>query len=153
MPKPASARPMSSSVAATCTSTVHQSYMEPHASVASYDPIRKELRIYTSTQGQYAVRDLVAKLMGMQPSRVRVTPMTVGGGFGAKYGIIDPLAAAASIAVRRPVKLVLSRTEDFLSTTPSPATVVDLELGVSKERGVTGLRARAVLDNGAYPMA
>jgi CO/xanthine dehydrogenase Mo-binding subunit len=134
------------------TSTVHQSYMEPHASVASYDPIRKELRIYTSTQGQYAVRDLVAKLTGLQPSRVRVTPMTVGGGFGAKYGIIDPLAAAASIAVRRPVKLVLSRTEDFLSTTPSPATVVDLELGVSKERGVTGLRARAVVDNGAYPM-
>jgi CO/xanthine dehydrogenase Mo-binding subunit len=135
------------------TSTVHQSYLEPHASVASYDPIRKELRIFTSTQGQYAVRDLVAKLVGMDRSRVRVSPMTVGGGFGAKYGIIDPLAAAASIAVRRPVKLVLSRTEDFLSTTPSPATVVDLELGVSKERGVTGLRARAVLDNGAYPMA
>lgn len=135
------------------TSTVHQSYLEPHASVASYDPVRKEMRIFTSTQGQYAVRDLVAKLVGLQPSRVRVTPMTVGGGFGAKYGIIDPLAAAASMAVRRPVKLVLSRTEDFLSTTPSPATIVDLELGVSAERGVTGLRARAVVDNGAYPMA
>lgn len=135
------------------TSTVHQSYLEPHASVASYDPVRKEMQIFTSTQGQYAVRDLVAKLVGLQPSRVRVTPMTVGGGFGAKYGIIDPLAAAASMAVRRPVKLVLSRTEDFLSTTPSPATIIDLELGVSAERGVTGLRARAVVDNGAYPMA
>ncbi|MBO0743851.1 MAG: xanthine dehydrogenase family protein molybdopterin-binding subunit [Candidatus Dormibacteraeota bacterium] len=135
------------------TSTVHQSYMEPHASVASYDPVRKEMRVFTSTQGQYAVRDLVARLLGLQPSRVRVTPMTVGGGFGAKYGIIDPLAAAASMAVRRPVKLVLSRTEDFLSTTPSPATIIDLELGVSAERGVTGLRARAVVDDGAYPMA
>lgn len=134
------------------TSTVHQSYLEPHASVASYDPVRKEMRIFTSTQGQYAVRDLVAKLVDLPPSRVRVTPMTVGGGFGAKYGNIDPLAAAASIAVRRPVKLVLSRSEDFLSTTPSPATVIDLELGVSAERGVTALRARAVVDNGAYPM-
>ncbi|MFZ0216902.1 MAG: molybdopterin cofactor-binding domain-containing protein, partial [Candidatus Dormiibacterota bacterium] len=36
------------------TSTVHQAYMEPHASVATYDPVRKELQIFTSTQGQYA---------------------------------------------------------------------------------------------------
>lgn len=133
------------------TSTVHQSYLEPHASVASYDPVRRELRVFTSTQGQYAVRDLVAKLVGLEPARVRVTPMTVGGGFGAKYGNIDPLAAAASIVVRRPVKLVLSRTEDFLSTTPSPATIIDLELGVSAQRGITALRARAVVDDGSYP--
>ncbi|MGH7910559.1 MAG: xanthine dehydrogenase family protein molybdopterin-binding subunit, partial [Candidatus Dormibacteraceae bacterium] len=133
------------------TSAIHQSYLEPHASTATYDAVRKEMQIYTSTQGQYAVRDLVASLTGLQPSRVRVTPMVVGGGFGAKYGIVDTLSAAASMVVKRPVKVELSRTEDFLSTTPSPATIIDLELGVSAERGVTALRSKIVVDNGAYP--
>lgn len=133
------------------TSTVHQSYMEPHASIATYDPVRKELQVFTSTQGQFAVRALVAKLTGLPQNKVRVTPMVVGGGFGAKYGNIDTLTAAATMVVKRPVKLVLSRTEDFLSTTPSPATIMDLELGVSAERGVTALRSKVIVDNGAYP--
>ncbi|MFZ0215925.1 MAG: molybdopterin cofactor-binding domain-containing protein, partial [Candidatus Dormiibacterota bacterium] len=103
--------------------------------------------------GQYAVRDTVAGLVGLPSSKVRVTPMVVGGGFGAKYGVIDTLSGAAAIATGRAVHLELSRTEDFLATTPSPATVIDLELGVSAEKGVTALRARSVIDNGAYPSA
>lgn len=55
--------------------------------------------------------------------------MTIGGGFGAKYGIIDPLVAAIAVTVKRPVRLVLTRTEDFLSTTPSPAAIVELKVG------------------------
>ncbi len=133
------------------TPVVYQAYLEPHVAVAAYDPVGRRLHLYSSTQGQYLVRDLVARLVGLPPSRVRVTPMAVGGGFGSKYGVVDPLAAAAAMVVGRPVRLALTRTEDFLATTPAPATVIDLELGASAEKGVTAVRARVVVDQGAYP--
>ena len=39
------------------------------------------------------MRDEIARLLGLPKSKVRVVPMTVGGGFGAKYGMIEPLVA------------------------------------------------------------
>ena len=133
------------------TPTVHQGYLEPHAVTADYDPMRGTLTVYTSTQGQFGVRDEVARVLGLARSKVTVTPMTVGGGFGAKYGILDPLVAAASMAVGRPVRLALTRSEDFLTTTPSPATEVTLTLGATKDGKLTALKAEASLDNGVFP--
>lgn len=135
------------------TPSMHQGYMEPHASVADYDPVRKELTVHTSTQGQYQVRDELAKLLGLPQQRVRVIPMTVGGGFGAKYGIIDPLVAGASMVTGRPVRMVLSRTEDFLATTPAPASIIELQLGATSDGVLNGLKARCVIDNGAFSMS
>ncbi|ACL26373.1 xanthine dehydrogenase family protein molybdopterin-binding subunit [Chloroflexus aggregans] len=133
------------------TSIVHQGYLEPHAVVADVDPVRKQLTIYTSTQGQFGVRDEVARLLGLRPGQVTVVPMTVGGGFGAKYGILDPLAAAAALAVGRPVRIVLDRSEDFLTTTPSPASTITLQLGATRDGTLTSLVAEIVNDNGVYP--
>jgi CO/xanthine dehydrogenase Mo-binding subunit len=133
------------------TAIVHQAYMEPNASLADYDPVRRDLTVYASTQGQFQIRDEIAKAVGLPVQRVKIVQMVVGGGFGAKYGIIDPLVAATSMVVGRPVRMVLSRSEDFLSSTPAPGCVVDLELGVSRN-GLTALRAKVVIDNGAFPM-
>lgn len=133
------------------TPLVHQGYLEPHAAVADYDPLRKTLHLYTSTQGQFGVRDEVARLLGLARSRVTVTPMAVGGGFGAKYGIIEPLAAAASLVCGRPVRITLSRSEDFLTTTPSPASEIRVRLGATRDGTLTALDAQVTLDNGVYP--
>ncbi|MFO7169678.1 MAG: xanthine dehydrogenase family protein molybdopterin-binding subunit [Chloroflexota bacterium] len=135
------------------TPIVHQGYLEPHASVAEYDPYRGTVTVYTSTQGQFQVRDEVARLISFPKSKVRVVPMTLGGGFGAKYGIIDPLVAALAIASKRPVKLVLTRTEDFLTTTPSPATIIELKTGAKRDGTLTALQARVIMDNGVFPFA
>ncbi|WP_322487179.1 xanthine dehydrogenase family protein molybdopterin-binding subunit [Chloroflexus sp.] len=133
------------------TSIVHQGYLEPHAVVADIDPVRKQLTLYTSTQGQFGVRDEVARLLGLRPSQVTLIPMTVGGGFGAKYGILEPLAAAAALAVGRPVRITLDRSEDFLTTTPSPASTITLKLGATRDGTLTALVAEIVNDNGVYP--
>ena len=135
------------------TASVHQVYLEPHASTAVPDPLGAGVTIYTSTQGQYMVRDEVARLLSLPRSKVRVVPMTVGGGFGAKYGIIDPLVAAVALAVGQPVRLVLTRTEDFLTTTPSPASIIKLTTGASSDGRLTALKANVVLDNGVFPFA
>lgn len=133
------------------TPIIHQGYIEPHACVADPDPLRGTITIYTGTQGQFGVRDEVARLLGVERGKVTVTPMIMGGGFGAKYGIIEPLAAAAAVAVGRPVMLTLTRSEDFLTTTPSPASRIHLKLGATRDGTLTALQAEVDLDNGLYP--
>jgi CO/xanthine dehydrogenase Mo-binding subunit len=133
------------------TPLVHQAYLEPHAVVADPDLARGGVTVYTSTQGQFGVRDEVARLLSIPKSKVTVVPMVVGGGFGAKYGILDPLVAALAIAAQAPVKMVLSRSEDFLTTTPSPAAIVELATGARKDGTITAIKARILLDNGVYP--
>lgn len=133
------------------TGTIHQAYLEPHAATAMVDPFTGVLTIWTSTQGQFMVRDEVAKLLGLGKSQVRIIPMKVGGGFGAKYGILEPLVGAIALHLKRPIQLVLSRNEDFATTTPSPACVVELKTGATSDGRLTALQARVVLDSGAFP--
>jgi CO/xanthine dehydrogenase Mo-binding subunit len=135
------------------TPLVHQSYMEPHAVVAEPGPLGKSITFYTSTQGQFIVRDETARLLGLPKGKVRVVPMTVGGGFGAKYGLIEPLVGAVALALGRPARLVLSRSEDFLTTTPSPASILEVKTGAKKDGTLTALQARIIMDNGVFPFA
>jgi CO/xanthine dehydrogenase Mo-binding subunit len=133
------------------TPLVHQAYLEPHAAVAEPDMNKGTVTVYTSTQGQFSVRNEVARLLSLPRSKVTVVPMTIGGGFGAKYGLIDPLVAATAMAVGAPVRLVLTRSEDFLSTTPSPATIIELTTGVKNDGTLTAIKARILMDNGVFP--
>ncbi|WP_129630484.1 xanthine dehydrogenase family protein molybdopterin-binding subunit [Candidatus Oscillochloris fontis] len=133
------------------TPIVHQGYLEPHACLADVDPFRSTLTIYTATQDQFGVRAEVARVLGLALNQVTIVPTTFGGGFGAKYGIIEPLVAAAALRMRRPVRLTLTRSEDFLTTTPSPATLITLTLGAAQDGTLTALKADVKLDNGVYP--
>ena len=133
------------------TAIVHQSYLETHAVVADPDPVQNSLTIYTSTQGQFLVRNEVAQLLSLPKSKVRVVPLTVGGAFGAKYGILEPLVSSVAMAIGQPVRMVLTRSEDFLTTTPAPATIIELKTGAKKDGTVTALKARAIVDNGIFP--
>ena len=132
------------------TNFIHQAYMEPHACIAEPDSLGRHLTIYTSTQGHFVVRNEVSKILSMPVSRVKVVPMTFGGGFGAKYGIIDPLTSAVAMALKRPVRIVLTRSEDFLSTTPAPAVIIELKTGAKKDGTLTAIQARIFIDNGVF---
>lgn len=135
------------------TSIVHQSYLEPHAAVAEPDPLRGSLTLYTGTQGQFMVRDEVSSILALPKSKVRVVPVTMGGGFGAKYGIVEPLVGAIALALQRPIRLVLTRSEDFLTTTPAPASRIELKTGAKKDGTLTAIQARIILDNGVFAFA
>lgn len=135
------------------TSRVHQGYIEPQATVATVDLITGELTIYTSTQGQFWVRAQTSKILGLPEQSVRVVPMAVGGGFGGKIMIFQPLAAALTLLLRRPVRIVLTRNEDFLSTEPGPASRIELELGAMRDGSLMALRAAITFDSGCAPGA
>ena len=61
--------------------------------------------VYTSTQAQFMTRDEVAKALGLPSNKVRCVAMTVGGGFGAKYVVIEPFVASLVKKTNRPVHL------------------------------------------------
>ena len=130
--------------------SAYQGYLEPQSVMVDPDRVQESLTIYTSTQGQFGVRNSVAGILGLKRGKVRVVPMTVGGGFGAKYGTTEPLAAAVAYTLNKPVRLVLGRSEDMQSTTPAPASHITLKLGAKKDGTLTALKAQTVLDAGAF---
>jgi CO/xanthine dehydrogenase Mo-binding subunit len=131
---------------------VHQGYMEPHAATAWIDD-DGTLAISTSTQGQFDARDAVARLYGLAITRVRVSVPPVGGGFGSKEVIIEPLVAGAALRLRRPVRLVLTRQEDMRATNPAQAITTEIRIGADATGRFAGLQARALYDSGAFPDA
>lgn len=126
----------------------HHSFMEPHVAVARPEP-DGSLTIWTSTQGPFVVRGAVAELVDLPTHSVRVVPMAVGGGFGGKIGLLEPLLALLALRVRRPVRLALDRSQEFAVGRPAPAASFDLELGAKKDGTLLALRVRFHYDNGA----
>ncbi|HVS49704.1 MAG TPA: molybdopterin cofactor-binding domain-containing protein, partial [Candidatus Dormibacteraeota bacterium] len=80
---------------------------------------------------------------------VRVISMPVGGGFGGKVTLLEPLLALLARKVRRPLRLSLTRQQEFLLGRPAPAARFDIELGAKRDGTLTALRARYSYDNGA----
>ena len=131
------------------TAWAYQAYLEPHAAIAWLEP-DGTLAVTASTQALFATRNHLAALFGLPMSKVRVTGTPVGGAFGSKQTVIEPLVAAAALALRAPVRLELTRLEDFASTKPAQATVVDLRIGANRAGQLEALQARVVYDTGAY---
>ncbi|MBX3069564.1 MAG: xanthine dehydrogenase family protein molybdopterin-binding subunit [Thermomicrobiales bacterium] len=132
--------------------TVHQGYLEPQACVVNIGPLG-DLEVYTSTQASFYCRTRVAETVGYPVHKVKVTPMPVGGGFGGKFVLIEPMVAAAAVAVNRPVHLVYTRMEDFVAGNPAPECEISIKLGGKKDGTITALEVRSVFDSGAIGSA
>jgi len=127
---------------------VHHSFIEPHVSVVRPEP-GGGVTIWAPTQGPFAVRDEIAKVIDAAPHEVRVISMPVGGGFGGKVMLLETLLVLLARRVRRPVRLALTRQQEFLLGHPAPAARFDLELGAKRDGTLVALRARYDYDNGA----
>ncbi len=107
--------------------------MEMSATIAAWEGDR--LTLYDATQWVYGVRAVVATWLGLPDDSVRVIDPYVGGGFGCK-GSIWPhvaLSAIAAKAVKRPVKLMLTRAQMFVGVGYRPRTVQHVALGADEQ--------------------
>ena len=112
-------------VTTVTTQKLHHAALEPHVCLADYDR-SGTLTIWTPSQGVYGVRTVVADLLGLSYSRVRVIKVPVGGSFGGKQEfILEPVTAFLALRTGRPVKLALDREECIVATTTRPATTLD----------------------------
>jgi CO/xanthine dehydrogenase Mo-binding subunit len=130
------------------TPWMYQGYLETQNATAWLEP-DGELVVRTSTQAPFATRDSLAKLFGLPVERVRVRGVSLGGAFGGKMMIVEPLVAAAALRVRRPVRLMMTRSEDMAASNPAGAEVLTVELGADAEGKLTGIRSRTYVDQGA----
>jgi len=129
-------------------SRVHQTYLEPQVAIADVDPTGK-VTVWTSTQGHFAVRANIANSLRLPLSKVNVIGMTIGGGFGAKFGgIVDTYAVLLAQKTGRPVQVVYTREEEFTDGRPAPGAVIYLKTGVKKDGTITARYAFGLWDTG-----
>jgi CO/xanthine dehydrogenase Mo-binding subunit len=133
------------------THPVHQSYMEPQTVTVASSSSGHHLVIWPSTQGMFNVRSAVANALKMPERQIRVEPVPIGGGFGGKETLVEPLVAAVASRLRKPVRLVYTRQEDLLAGNPAPQTVITVKLGAKRDGTLTAIQVRMILDSGAYP--
>jgi CO/xanthine dehydrogenase Mo-binding subunit len=130
------------------TPWVYQAYIEPQVCTAWLEP-SGTLVVSTSTQGSFITRRELARAFGRPLESIRVIAEPLGGAFGGKFALVEPLAVGAALALRRPVRLVLTRSEDFQATNPASAQVTHLKIGARKDGTFTGIEGRLIVDRGS----
>jgi CO/xanthine dehydrogenase Mo-binding subunit len=129
------------------TPWVYQGYLEPQVATAWLEP-NGTLVVSTATQGAFVSRSELGRAFGLPLERIRVIAEPLGGAFGGKFALVEPLAAGATLALRRPVRLVLTRREDFAATNPASAQVSEVKIGARKDGTLTAIEARMIVDRG-----
>jgi CO/xanthine dehydrogenase Mo-binding subunit len=131
------------------TPSVQHVSLEPHVTLARFEP-SGGLVVESATQTPHHLRRQLAEIFGLPISSVRVIVPTLGGGFGGKcYPEIEPLAALLARKARRPVKITLSRAEEFV-TTARQASRVHVRSGYTHDGRLLAVDAEVTYANGAY---
>ncbi len=125
--------------------------MEPRGIVAVPDPGTGKLTIWTSTQAPHAVKDAMAKVLGLPHHLIRVIGPDVGGGFGVKDHIYEDelLVCLAALELGRPVKWVEGRRESLTATAQARGHVHDVEVAYELDGTLLAIRTHGVRDAGA----
>lgn len=129
---------------------VQQTPIEPHV-VITYLDENNRLVIRTSTQVPFHVRRIVARVVQMPVSRVRVIKPRIGGGFGVKQEIlIEDLAAWLTKVTKRPVRFEFTREEEFRSSRTRHPQKLHLKTGVTNDGKITAMTLKVLANTGAY---
>jgi CO/xanthine dehydrogenase Mo-binding subunit len=132
------------------TQAQHHVYMETNGCVADVDASGK-ITLHVTCQSVSHVQQRVAEELGEPMARIRAIATRVGGGFGGKHASnIHSIAAWLARAARRPVKLVLSRTQDFeVQRCRHPARIW-MRTGARRDGTILARDVRITTDGGAY---
>jgi len=130
---------------------VNHAYMEPCATLAQCDPDGR-ITIWTSTQTPYIVQCLLASTLGMRENDIRVIKPAVGGGFGGKMEMRPWDFCAAFMAKRtgKPVKITLTREEEFSCGRRRHPMIIRSKVGFKKDGTMMAKDLNIMLDGGAY---
>lgn len=113
--------------------------MEPHASMAAWDG--DKLTLWTSNQMIHWCQTDLAKTLNIPEENVHVRSPYIGGGFGGKLFLRSDalLAALGARAIKRPVKVMLTRPMIPNNTTHRPATIQRVRIGADKDGHITAI--------------
>ena len=133
------------------TKPVHQGYIEPHACLVSVAADGRAT-IWSSSQGQFMVRNATARMTGARLSDIRAIPAEIGGGFGGKTIVyLEPLAYVLSHKAGAPVKMVMTREEVFRATGPTSGSSNTVKIGARRDGRIVAADATFRFQAGAFP--
>jgi xanthine dehydrogenase molybdenum-binding subunit len=132
------------------TAFVHNAQMEPRCCVAQWQG--DKLILYTPTQGISNCRQDTARDLGIPQEKVEIICQYMGGGFGNKNQNQDADLITAMLAKQAgvPVKLELTRKEDFIGVHGRWPTVQYYKVGVTKEGVLKAIQLRGYSGMGPY---
>ncbi|HEY7316180.1 MAG TPA: xanthine dehydrogenase family protein molybdopterin-binding subunit [Candidatus Binatia bacterium] len=125
-------------------------YIEPHAcTVRINDGGRVE--IWASNKAPFTLRDRVARDLDLDPKKIKVHILPVGGDFGGKTSVIEvPVCYFLAQRTGKPVKMILDYAEELTATSHRHPAVITLRTGVDGEGKLCALHARAIFSGGGY---
>ncbi|HEY6876318.1 MAG TPA: xanthine dehydrogenase family protein molybdopterin-binding subunit [Candidatus Dormibacteraeota bacterium] len=134
------------------TDRVAGAAMEPRCVTAAYDAENEGLKVWTSTQNIFGVRNAIGSALDVKEDRIRVIAEDVGGGFGAKGMVFaeEVLVALVAWRLKRGATWTATRSEDGATTAHAHGSVIELDIAADKDGKLRGLRGRLIHDIGAY---
>jgi CO/xanthine dehydrogenase Mo-binding subunit len=124
--------------------------MEPYAVLASYR--NGFLDLWLPNAGPHVRAKALSNLLKIPLNKVRIRHINSGGAFGGRSEVSpgDFIASLLSIKSGRPVKLVLTREENAVSTRQIHDMIATIKTGVKKDGSIVAKDFRVIYDGGAY---
>lgn len=123
--------------------------LEPHICITYMDEDDR-LVVISSTQVPFHVRRIIAPLIGLPVRKIRVIKPRIGGGFGGKQEILlEDLCALLTLRTHQPVKLELTRKQEFTSGRTRHQHLIHYKLGLKGDQ-VNAAELKLIGDTGAY---
>jgi 4-hydroxybenzoyl-CoA reductase subunit alpha len=131
---------------------VCQNQMEMHAALAEYDAERERITVHASTQVPYYVHLMLAHILDMDMSRIRVIKPHVGGGFGCRTEALNVELITALLARKAggTVRTVITREETFITHRGRPETDIRLKIGMRRDGRITAVECECDQRGGAH---
>ena len=124
--------------------------IEPCGALAEIEP-DGHINLWSANQSVFRVQANVCESLGLPMSKLRSMTPKVGAGFGNKMEAhIQPLCVAMAIKTRRPVKMIMSREEDFETVRARHPFKIRCKTGAKKDGTLVAREIEALLDGGAY---
>ncbi len=132
------------------TQTVEHGYLENDSGVA-YIHENGQLIIMSASQNIHAHRKTIAEAIGLSLDKVRVIQTPTGGAFGGKLDVsVGGIVGLAALKLKRPVKLVYTRSETFAATPKRHPFLMKVKVGAKKDGTLMALNFDLTADGGAY---
>jgi CO/xanthine dehydrogenase Mo-binding subunit len=131
------------------TQHVEHAYLEPEAGVGWMENGVLTLRVATQVIEHAAV---IAKILRLPQSKVRVIAAYMGGGFGGKEDMtVEPYLALLVWHTRRPVRMIWDRQESLVASTKRHPFLMRYRTGADRDGTITAQQVEILGDAGAYP--
>jgi CO/xanthine dehydrogenase Mo-binding subunit len=132
------------------TQRSHQAYLEPHACLVALGPDHR-MSIWSSNKVPFQSKQYLCELLGIDPADVLFHLSPVGGDFGGKGSLMDlPLAYTLAKVIGRPVKMVMTYSEELAAGNPRHPSVIKIKTGVKRGGKLWAREIKMVFDSGAY---